>query len=123
MANHYEEAMERVQPRVQGEVVSWQCRKCLTLYNRQSKAEGCKCEPDQQATTATALDVQIAGSHYKTKAIQPVEFIHANGLNFLEGCIVKRITRWRDKPAEDRFADLHKIKHEIDLLIQLEGGK
>jgi hypothetical protein len=41
-------------------------------------------------------------------------------LGFLEGCIVKRITRWRDKPAATRFEDLEKIKHEIDLLIQLE---
>jgi hypothetical protein len=68
----------------------------------------------------SALDVQVAGSHYKDKKIQPVQYIHANGLGFLEGCIVKRITRWRDKPAANRFEDLEKIKHEIDLLIQLE---
>jgi len=68
----------------------------------------------------TALDAQVAGSHYKDKKIQPVQYIHANGLGFLEGCIVKRITRWRDKPAANRFEDLEKIKHEIDLLIQLE---
>jgi hypothetical protein len=66
------------------------------------------------------LDVQVAGSHYKGKKIQPVEYIHANGLNFLEGCIVKRITRWREKPAEHRFQDLEKIKHEVDLLIEME---
>lgn len=70
--------------------------------------------------TISALDVQVAGGHYKGKKIQPVEYIHANGLNFLEGCIVKRITRWRDKPAEHRFQDLEKIKHEVDLLIELE---
>jgi len=66
------------------------------------------------------LDVQVAGGHYKDKAIQPVEYISANKLNFLEGCIVKRITRWRDKPAEHRFQDLEKIKHEVDLLIEME---
>lgn len=68
-----------------------------------------------------ALDVQIAGDHYKGKQIQPVEYIHANGLNFLEGCIVKRITRWRDKPASSRFQDLEKIKHEVDLLMEMES--
>lgn len=68
----------------------------------------------------SALQKQIGGSHYKDKAIQPVEYIHANGLSFLEGCIVKRITRWRDK---DGFSDLEKIKHEIDLLIELEKKK
>jgi len=71
----------------------------------------------------SALNTQIAGTHYKDKAIQPVEYIHANGLGFLEGCIVKRITRWRDKPAESRFQDLEKIKHEVDLLIELESRK
>jgi hypothetical protein len=69
----------------------------------------------------SALDVQIAGSHYKDKPIQPVEYISANNLNFLEGCVVKRITRWREKPVEKRFDDLHKIKHEIDLLIEMES--
>ncbi len=66
------------------------------------------------------LDIQVAGSHYKGRRIQPVEYIHANGLTFLEGCIVKRITRWRDKPAGSRFQDLEKIKHEIDLIIEME---
>jgi hypothetical protein len=47
-----------------------------------------------------------------------LQYIHANKLGFLEGCIVKRITRWRDK---DGLKDLLKIKHEIDLLIELEG--
>ena len=68
------------------------------------------------------LAVQVGGGHYKDKPIQPVEYIHANRLNFLEGCIVKRITRWRGKPAGDnRFADLEKIKHEVDLLIAMES--
>jgi hypothetical protein len=66
----------------------------------------------------SALDVQVGGAHYKEKGIQPVTYIHANKLNFLEGCIVKRITRWRDKNG---LEDLLKIKHEVDLLIELEG--
>lgn len=69
----------------------------------------------------SALATQIAGQHYVKKRIQPVEYISANNLTFLEGCIVKRITRWREKPAGKRFEDLHKIKHEIDLLIEMEN--
>lgn len=65
----------------------------------------------------SALDTQVGGNHYSKLAIQPVEFIHANRLGFLEGCIVKRITRWREK---DGIQDLLKIKHEVDLLIELE---
>ena len=68
----------------------------------------------------SALDTQVAGGHYKTKRIQPVEYIAANNLTFLEGCVVKRITRWRDKSAANRFEDLEKIKHEVDLLIEME---
>lgn len=66
----------------------------------------------------SALDVQVAGSHYKSLKIQPVEYIHANGLGFLEGCIVKRITRWR---AKDGVQDLQKIIHECQLLIEMEA--
>lgn len=67
-----------------------------------------------------ALAKQVGGSHYKDLKIQPVEFIHANNLGFLEGCVVKRICRWRTK---DGIRDLEKIKHEVDLLIQLEQSK
>lgn len=66
------------------------------------------------------LNKQVGGSHYKNLKIQPVEFIHANNFGFLEGCIIKRICRWRDK---DGIRDLEKIKHEVDLLIQLEQSK
>lgn len=66
-------------------------------------------------TKSNALAVQVGGDHYKGKAIQPVEYSAANGLNFLEGCIVKRITRWREKNG---LEDLRKIQHEVDLLIE-----
>ena len=64
-----------------------------------------------------ALDVQVGGSHYKNLKIQPVEYIHANQLPYIEGNIVKYITRWRDKNG---IKDLEKIKHYVDLLIELE---
>lgn len=67
-----------------------------------------------------ALDVQVGGAHYKGYAIQPVEFITKNNLGFLEGSIIKRVVRWRDKNG---IEDLNKIKHEVDLLIQLNGLK
>lgn len=62
------------------------------------------------------LDSQVGGDHYK-KAIQPIEYIHANKLPFIEGNVVKYITRWRDKNG---LEDLIKIKQYIDLLIHLE---
>lgn len=86
----------------------------------------CDCGPHEhcpecfpaEAKVASPLQVQVGGGHYKGCAIQPVEYISANNLNFLEGCIVKRITRWRDK---DGLKDLEKIKHEVDLLIEMEN--
>ena len=65
----------------------------------------------------SALDIQIAGSHYKGLAIQPVEYIYANNIPYLEGNIIKYATRWRDKGGVE---DLRKIKHYVDLLIELE---
>lgn len=65
-----------------------------------------------------ARDTQVGGTHYKRLAIQPVEYIHANGLGFIEGSIIKYATRWRDKGGA---RDLEKIKHFVDLLLELEG--
>ena len=45
----------------------------------------------------SALDKQVDGDHYKTQKIQPVEYIHANNLDFFEGNVVKYVTRWRNK--------------------------
>ena len=65
-----------------------------------------------------ALEKQVAGSHYKDLPIQPVEYIHANGIGFFEGNVIKYVTRWRDKGG---IADLEKAKHYIELLIELEN--
>lgn len=67
---------------------------------------------------ASPLQVQVGGDHYKKYKIQPVEYIHANSILFIEGNIIKYITRWRDKNG---VKDLEKAKHFIDLLIDLES--
>jgi len=64
-----------------------------------------------------SLDVQIGGNHYKKFVIQPVEFITKNQLGYIEGCIIKYICRFREKGGKE---DLLKIRHYIDLLIDLE---
>lgn len=69
---------------------------------------------------ADPLDKQVAGNHYKDMAIQPVEYIYANGLGYFEGNVVKYVSRWRKKNG---IADLEKAKHYIELLIKLEGQK
>lgn len=64
-----------------------------------------------------ALDTQEGGSHYKSMKIQPVEYIHANGIGYFEGCVIKYVSRWKNKNG---IEDLRKAKHFIDLLIELE---
>ena len=66
-----------------------------------------------------STDYQVAGDHYQKMKIQPIEYIHANNLSFIEGSIVKYISRWRNKNGVE---DLEKIKHYIDLLIELEDN-
>jgi len=65
----------------------------------------------------SALDRQEGGGHYKGLAIQPVEYVHANGIGFFEGNVIKYVTRWKDKGGID---DLKKARHYIDMLIEFE---
>jgi len=66
------------------------------------------------------LDVQIGGDHYKSFVIQPVEFIHANEIPFIEGNCIKYLCRWKQKGG---VKDLEKVKHYVDVLIELENSK
>lgn len=63
------------------------------------------------------LKVQVGGDHYKKLPIQPIQFIHANSIPFMEGNVIKYVSRWRDKGG---LADLEKARHYLDLLIDME---
>jgi hypothetical protein len=65
----------------------------------------------------TALNSQVGGDHYKNLAIQPVEYITANNIPYIEGNVIKYITRWRSKNG---IQDLQKVIHYVQLLIELE---
>ena len=58
-----------------------------------------------------ALNTQIGGSHYKNMAIQPVELIARLKFDFIQGSIIKYISR--DKG--NRLQDLQKAKHFCEL--------
>lgn len=58
--------------------------------------------------------IQVGGGHYKKYKIQPTEFCIKNNIPFAEGCVIKYITRWRDKNG---IQDLEKAKHYIEMLI------
>ena len=69
----------------------------------------------------SALDKQIGGGHYRSGAIQPVQYIEANTLGFLEGCVVKRVTR-HDRDGGKGRQDIEKAIHELQLLLELRYG-
>ena len=78
-------------------------------------------EPSDRISTAvkatTALTVQHGGNHYKGLKIQPVEYIMANNIPYMEGNVIKYLTRWREKGG---VQDLNKAKHYIEMLIENE---
>ena len=68
-----------------------------------------------------ALAKQVGGNHYASMKIQPVEFIAANNLGFLEGNIVKYVCRHHAKNGAE---DIKKALHYCELLLQTKyGGK
>jgi len=69
---------------------------------------------------SNALKTQQGGNHYKDMPIQPVEFIHANSLDYFQGNIIKYVCRFRKKNG---IEDLKKAKHYVELLIEMEYAK
>ena len=63
-----------------------------------------------------ATDVQIGGSHYKDMAMQPIELITALRCSFIQGCIIKYISRYK---AKNGAQDIKKCIHYAQLAIQL----
>lgn len=75
--------------------------------------------PNVPKPKCSPLASQVGGAHYKLP-IQPIEYIHRNGLGFCEGNVIKYVTRHRAKNGKE---DLLKARHYIDLLIELEYDK
>ncbi len=67
----------------------------------------------------SAKDTQVNGDHYTQGGIQPIEYIHANDMDFMTGNIIKYATRWRFKGQA--LSDLRKVIHYAELLIEAEG--
>lgn len=70
-------------------------------------------EPEHKS----ALDKQVSGNHYKDCGIQPIEYIHANGLSYLEGNVIKYTTRHSKKNKEQ---DVLKAIHYLELILEME---
>lgn len=68
----------------------------------------------QEQSKANA--VQIGGQHYQSKAIQPWDYIASNNLGYLEGNVVKYVSRWKEKGGVE---DLKKAAHYLAKLIEV----
>ena len=64
----------------------------------------------------TANDEQVGGRHYVEKAIQPWDYIIANNMGYLEGNIIKYVSRYKEKGGVE---DLIKAAHYLDKLIEV----
>lgn len=53
--------------------------------------------------------------HYESCKIEPIDFIVANNMNFLEGNIIKYVTRYKEKNG---FEDLQKAEQYLVWLIE-----
>lgn len=73
-----------------------------------------------RSTSGVALTKQVGGDHYKDCAIQPVEYIHANGIEYLEGNVIKYVTRHK---AKNGAADIRKAIHYLELILSLQYGE
>ena len=62
-----------------------------------------------------AWDKQEGGSHYKSMAIQPMEFALKNGLDYAQANVIKYVCRHAAKNGKQ---DLLKAIHNIELMIE-----
>ncbi len=65
----------------------------------------------------SALDIQEGGSHYKSLPIQPVEYIYKNSIPYLEGNVIKYVTRHKSKAG---LEDIKKAIHYLQLIAELQ---
>ncbi|AUR82276.1 protein of unknown function DUF3310 [Vibrio phage 1.022.O._10N.286.45.A10] len=79
-----------------------------------------KTDTDPRVTAArfdqAATERQIGGDHYKSLKIQPIEYIDANNIPYLEGNVVKYVTRHASKNG---VQDIDKAIHYLELIKQM----
>jgi hypothetical protein len=66
------------------------------------------------------IQAQVGGDHYKSMAIQPVEFITKNNIPYCEANIIKYAARHKSKGGAQ---DVRKIIHYAQLILELQYGE
>lgn len=70
-------------------------------------------------STSSALSNQEGGDHYKSLPIQPVQYITMNKIPYLEGNVIKYVTRHQSKNG---IEDIKKAIHYLQLIAELQYG-
>lgn len=60
---------------------------------------------------------EVGGTHYEQMKIEPVDYIMANKMNFLEGNVIKYVTRHRLKNGKQ---DIEKAIDYLKMIIKYE---
>jgi hypothetical protein len=75
---------------------------------------------DMAAQANNPLQTQVGGNHYKDLKIQPIEYIHANGFDFLTSNVIKYASRHKRKNGAQ---DIRKAIHYCQLILKLDYGE
>ena len=63
-------------------------------------------------------DIVNHPKHYTNGKIEPIDYINGNGMDYLEGNIIKYISRYKFKNGKE---DLYKAKFYLNMLIEREN--
>ena len=74
----------------------------------------------QSSKRVSASDRQVGGSHYKDMAIQPAEYSTANRIGYLEGAVIKYVSR---HPNKGKAEDIRKAIHACHLILEFQYGE
>jgi len=66
-----------------------------------------------------AMDKQEGGDHYR-QAIEPIEYILANGMEYCEGNVIKYVSRHDRKNGKE---DILKAIHYLEFILEDQYGK
>ena len=86
-----------------------------SMYPPLDRREEIKQALDTALKKPKANDRQEGGDHYQNKAIQPWDYIISNNIGYLEGNIIKYVSRYKEKHG---LEDLKKARHYLDKLIE-----
>lgn len=115
--------IRRIVKLIPEDMTTYKLQNAYRAIMEKNKLEAIKAEPvtdslsPLQKTPSCALLYQEGGTHYKDMVIQPIQVIVAAKLTFIQGNILKYISRYERKNG---IEDIKKCKHYAQLAIDLK---